>query len=209
MNSKIILDNIQREIFTSLKPLGFKKKGRTFNRITENGIVQVINFQTGQFPLGENYVVPGLRENLYGKFTVNLGVCVEDLFVLMFPYLPKNFYQDYECDFRQRLSILTKGNDYWWPLIVNDNEVCDEISKGINTEGLAWLDLFSTRNNIRLNWQKNGAPRAKFDFGVIMLKNERELGEKIIREYIKELGPSKTGHKSYVIDLARELGVNI
>ena len=40
---KTHLDSIQKEIFLFLKPLGFKKKGRTFNRQTENGIYQVIN----------------------------------------------------------------------------------------------------------------------------------------------------------------------
>ncbi len=72
------LDIVQKEVVRFLKPLGFKNKGRTFNRETEQGVWQVINFQSGQFPLGDKYVVPGLREDMYGKFTVNLGVFVQE-----------------------------------------------------------------------------------------------------------------------------------
>ena len=35
---KTSLDEIEKEIFLTFKPLGFKKRGRTFNRKVENGI---------------------------------------------------------------------------------------------------------------------------------------------------------------------------
>lgn len=209
MDSKSILDAIHKEIFTSLKPQGFKKKGRTFNRKTEEGITQVINFQTGQYPVGDSYVIPGLRENLYGKFTVNLGVCVDDLCILSFPYQTKEFYQEYDCQFRQRLAQLTKEQDYWWPLTVNCQKVIEDILQNINAAGLAWLNQFATREEIKANWTQNGSPRAKLDFGIIMLKTDKESGQKIIQEYVDELGPSKNDHKKYVIDLAKELGLTL
>ena len=80
--SKTRLDRIQKEIFNYLKPLGFKKKGRTFNRQTEDGIYQVINIQSGRYEFGDKYVIPGFRENYYGKFTINLGVMVTDIYEL-------------------------------------------------------------------------------------------------------------------------------
>ncbi|HMU11556.1 MAG TPA: DUF4304 domain-containing protein, partial [Ferruginibacter sp.] len=103
---KTSLDEVEKKVFATFKPIGFKKKGRTFNRETEKGIFQVINFQSGQYPIGQNYEVPGLRENLYGKFTVNLGVCVDSLFKFQYPSENKTFYKEYECQIRTRLCNL-------------------------------------------------------------------------------------------------------
>ena len=89
---KTHLDSIQKEIFLFLKPLGFKKKGRTFNRQTENGIYQVINIQSGRYEFGDKYVIPGFRENFYGKFTVNLGVMVKEIYELESHNKPKDIY---------------------------------------------------------------------------------------------------------------------
>jgi len=70
------LDDIQKALTGFLKPVGFKKKGRTYNRHVGDGLVQVVNLQMGQFPIGD-YVIPGLRESHYGRFTVNLGVALQ------------------------------------------------------------------------------------------------------------------------------------
>ncbi len=55
------LDSIQKELTAFLKPLGFRKKGRTYNRCVHDGLVQAINLQMGQYPIGE-YEIPGIRE---------------------------------------------------------------------------------------------------------------------------------------------------
>ena len=73
-----LLNAIEKPIAIFLKEQGFRKKGRTFNRETKKGIIQVINFQSGTFPIG-NYEIPGFRESLYGKFTVNLGVAIVEI----------------------------------------------------------------------------------------------------------------------------------
>ena len=90
---KIQLNEIEKSVYSFLKPQGFKKKGRTFNRQTEKGLYQVINFQSGQFPIGGNYVIPGIHESFYGTFTINLGVCIEEIYNLAYPGKPKTFYR--------------------------------------------------------------------------------------------------------------------
>jgi Domain of unknown function (DUF4304) len=52
------LDDIQKALTGFLKPLGFKKKDRTYNRQVGDGLVQAVNLQMGQFPIGD-YVIPG------------------------------------------------------------------------------------------------------------------------------------------------------
>jgi hypothetical protein len=79
------LDKIQKAVNQKLRPLGFRKLGRSHNRMTAGGLIHVVNFQMGEFPIGD-YVIPGLRENLYGRFAVNLGVllpCVHRLIVVI------------------------------------------------------------------------------------------------------------------------------
>src|ERR1700722_3483316 len=109
-NYKTNLNTIQTAIFQYLKPLGFRKKGRTFNRETEKGIVQVINLQSGQHPIGEHYIIPGIRESFYGRFTVNMGVLIEEVHNLNFPSKP--FYNEYHCQIRKRLPELSQGQDF-------------------------------------------------------------------------------------------------
>ena len=128
------LNEIQKEVFQYLKTLGFKKKGRTFNRQSENGVWQVINFQSGQFPVGDNYVIPGVRESFYGKFTVNLGVIVKELALDK----EKVFFQEYDCQIRTRLCQLTKGEDVWWAITEDNANISNEIIKGLSQCHLFW-----------------------------------------------------------------------
>lgn len=206
MSPKEKLDRIQEDISHNLKPLGFRKRGRTFNRRTDKRIVQVINFQMGQFPIG-NQEIPGLRESFYGKFTINLGILIEDLFILNAPGELKSFYQEYDCQIRKRLSHLLFYEDKWWTL---SEEIDTELLfKQIEGTALNWLYQFSTLDAFFENWSKAEEITAKLNYGIMKLKIDREEGSRIVRDYINELGDLNTGHKQYVINLATELGVNL
>ena len=75
----VTLDSIQEQLTPLLKNRRFRVRGRTFNRITTDGLTQVLNVQMGSFdPPGTTYH-PGLRENLYGWFTINLGIYVPEV----------------------------------------------------------------------------------------------------------------------------------
>ena len=76
------LDRVQQELLRLVKPLAFRRKGRTFARIVEGDIQQVIALQAGPFEIGSPLPAEAahLRPNLYGKFAVNLGVFVPEMF---------------------------------------------------------------------------------------------------------------------------------
>lgn len=75
----VAVDSIQKALRPVLKVHGFKAHGRTFNRLTEDGLTQVVSIQMGASdPPGTTYF-PGLRENLHGLFTINLGVYVPEV----------------------------------------------------------------------------------------------------------------------------------
>lgn len=207
---KIILDTIQNNVFQFLKPLGFKKKGRTFNRETEKGLYQVINFQSGQFPPGSNYEIPGFRENLYGKFTLNMGVCVSELYDIKFYNKPKTFFQEYDCQIRKRLSKLLSGKDNWWNLNDDLNITTDDLILGLQTKGLGWLDLFDTREKICQNLgiqPEIVCSTAKLYIALIIFQTDKINGSRLINEYYQTL--DNKPHKEYVINLAKQLDIEI
>jgi len=202
------LNEVQKEVHQYLKPLGFKKRGRTFNRQTENGLWQVINFQSGQYPIGENYVIPGIRESFYGKFTVNMGVIVKELYDVDDIGKQKDFYQDYDCQIRTRLSQLIWENDYWWDITTDMKNTSEQIIEGLNEKGITWLDTFETREKICANWGnvKGSSNRAKLDVALIVFQTNKKKGGKLIEEYYNNIESHK-GHKEYVKELANGLGL--
>ena len=208
---KTRLDSIQKEIFNYLKPLGFKKKGRTFNRQTEDGIYQVINIQSGRYEFGDKYVIPGFRENYYGKFTINLGVMVTDIYELESHNKPKDIYQDYDCQIRTRLTHLTTKQDFWWPISNNTEETTKEIIQGLKSKGIQWLDTFESREKIIKNWGNmadSNSPRAKLDVALIVLRTDSDKGKYLMQEYYDKI-EIRNGHKEYIKSLADRLGVEL
>jgi Domain of unknown function (DUF4304) len=197
---KTNLDNIQNEIFQFLKPLGFKKKGRTFNRQTEDGIYQIINIQSGL-----------VYSTLYGSFTINLGIMVKEIYELESYHKPKDFYLEYECNIRKRLSNLINKNDLWWSISENIENTAKEIIEGIRVKGIEWLSALETREEIINNWVNmadSNSPRAKLDVAIIALTLDREKGSKLIKDYYHKI-KSKSPHKDYVKELAEKLGVKL
>src|ERR1700761_3958551 len=99
------LDEIQKPLTVLLKNLGFRKKGRTYNRLVGDNMVHAVNLQMGQFPIGD-YVIPGIRESFYGRFAVNLGVFLPAVRKLEWDRDPPAVVQEYECEIRGRLGTL-------------------------------------------------------------------------------------------------------
>ena len=73
------MDELQAKLRPFLKDQGFRMRARTCNRETAEGLTHVINFQMGRFDPPGAPEIPGLRDNLYGMFTVNVGVCVPEI----------------------------------------------------------------------------------------------------------------------------------
>jgi hypothetical protein len=108
------LDGLQAKLRPVLKEYGFRARGRIFNRTTSDGLTQVVNLQMGRFdPPGTTYL-PGLRENLYSQFTVNLGVFVPEVAKHVGAAPPKSLIQESHCCVRARLGQLgPERRDVW------------------------------------------------------------------------------------------------
>lgn len=207
------LDKLQNLVHKELKVFGFSKKGRTHNKVVDEGIVHVINFQSGEFPVGDNYIIPGFRESYYGKFTINLGVFVSDIYEITQGQIMKDFIPEYICQIRTRLPELTNNNDDWWTVDDNYIQIAEKIAEELITVAFKWFDNFSNRDKIIKNLQnkriKNLYSRiGKLNAALIQIKIDRSKGEALLREHYNLRSDHKP-HQEYVIELAKKVGVVI
>jgi Domain of unknown function (DUF4304) len=142
------MDEIQARLRPLLKDEGYVVRGRTFNRRTPDGLVQVVNLQMGSFdPPGTTYI-RGLRENMYGKFAVNLGVYVPEVALYHHGGEAKSFVREYNCCIRARLGATRpEKKEFWWIVRASD-EVIFDVMEELVRHGLPFLDRFHSRDRI-------------------------------------------------------------
>lgn len=199
------LDAIQAEASSLLRPLGFRKLGRSHNRITADDLVHVVTFQLGEYPIGD-YVIPGIRESCYGTFAVNLGVLLPCVYRLYKFPMPKTV-RDGHCSIRSRLHS-TNGNE--WFSFENDSVTPASIVELLKHEGLPFLFQFETYNDVMSYFNVHGIlpeqnpGRASLEAALVA----RELGdiEASNRLFIQAHASDHKGFRSYVAEIAARFG---
>ncbi len=144
------MDEIQAAVRPFLKELGFRARWRAFNRLTSDGLTQVIEFQLGRFdPPGTN--ATGYRRDLYGKFTVNVGVYIPEVNKYTFPGDGERlFVHEYNCDVRERLGNLgPEHRDIWWDLEAPKvQDYAAEVFLRLERDAFPFLAQFENRDAI-------------------------------------------------------------
>lgn len=198
----------------TLKAAGFKKVRHAFNRVAEPGLVHVVSFQMGQFPIGA-YEVPGLRPNLYGKFTVNLGVFVREVYEATLRSPAPSFAHEYDCEFRTRLGdLIAPPSDKWWPLDTPADELVAELAEELRGRAIPWLSEYATRDAILGFSSRDARPpgwpsRASVALAIMLVAREdRSAARTLLREYLieEQRNPRNPRHREWVLDLAARLG---
>lgn len=205
------VDAIQRSLRPLMKARGFKVRGRTFNCLTEDGLTQVVNLQMGQSdPPGTTYI-PGLRENLHGLFTVNLGIYVPEVARHHGGGEARSWVQEYHCCVRTRLSgASNEEQDIWWHARP-DRAVIDDVYHRLEAGGFPFLNRFSTRDKILDEWnaesENMGAsspPRIVLAI-ILAERGQKELASALLEK--QALETQNPGHSDYVRKLAKELDI--
>jgi hypothetical protein len=204
------LDEVQQGLAPLLKEHGFRKRGRTYNGVSGDGLTLVVNLQMGPFdPPGMTYI-PGLQENLYGLFTLNLGVFVPEVAKHQLRLEGKSWVQDYHCCVRARIGALgPEAADLWWPLS-NAAALVPEVSRRLVRDGLPFLHRYQTRDQIladadRLEAGGFGRPM-KIVCAIILLgRGLNEAARRLLAEQAKDTW--NPGHPQYVRELALRLGL--
>jgi hypothetical protein len=203
------LDAIQTTVQSFLKPLDFRKKARVHNRRTESGLVHVISFQMGQFPVGDNYVIPGFRENLYGKFAINLGILLPCVYQVERQKPLPDFIQDYDCTIRQRLGTLAFGKDQWFEITDDIVTLATNIVGLLDKYGLELLDQFKTYQDVLSYFQANGKlpfqnlHRASLEAALVAHHLGDETLSKIL--FAKARDADNKGFQNHVVEIEKRI----
>ena len=207
------VDEIQSQLVPFLKENGFRKRGRTYNRTSSDDLISVINFQMGAFDPPGTSPIPGLRKNLYGSFTINLGIFIPEVFTYQTGSEAEGFIQHSHCCIRARLGILgSERQDIWWQA-QSSSKLVEELRNRLVRDALPFLQRFDSREAILRDWPdyyneyQFGASSPPNIVLAIILTNlgrtdeARPLLEQQIRQSQHE------GQKAYVRSLAVRLGL--
>jgi hypothetical protein len=196
------MDEIHASVRPFLKELGFRARARAFNRTTSDGITQVIEFQVARFdPPGTHYV--GFRKNLYGKFTVNVGVYVPELHTYTYPSGGKqSFVHEYDCWIRERLGSLGPEHvDIWWDL-ESPHEQAAEVFHRIERDAFPFLAQFETRDAILNLWMQENSNISSFERSrqriacaiILAIRGRRDEARSILSAALRERADHPSAH---------------
>jgi hypothetical protein len=207
----VAVDAIQAELRPRLTGAGFRARGRTFNRLTEDGLTQVVNLQMGAADPPGTTSVPGLREDLHGLFTVNLGVYVPEVATYHGGGAAPAWVQDYHCCVRARLGeACGAATDLWWKAQTG-GAVVDDVWRRLETGGLPFLERFARRDRILREWdgrtESQGAGRPPRIVLAIILagRGDGPRARQLLSAQARET--RSPGHPTWVRALAERLGL--
>jgi hypothetical protein len=196
------MKQIVAEAAPLLKSAGFKKRRHTFNRPAEDGLVHLFNFQMGPYdPSGRPDVLAGIRVNMHGLFTINLGVFVPEMDRLGPP--SSSWVNDYNCQLRKRIGeLMPEQTDVWWPLDFEPSQ--EQATDALREAGLSWLDQFTNRQVILDKfWAGDGdelgmTPAAALDIADLLLAiGNTQAAEQTVRNYLAR-DDMRWPHRDYV-----------
>jgi hypothetical protein len=173
------MDTAVRAIAPVLRERGFRKQRHAFNREGEEGLVQVVTFQMGAHQPPRTREIAGLRENLYGFFTINLGLHLDEVREVderrpkprpsflreedVPPPRPRpTFFREGDCHVVVRLgSLLPVSADTWWSLGLNEDELVALLRRLLADHALPFLDRFRSRDALLDAWH-GGDPAVRY-----------------------------------------------
>ena len=137
-NMSKYVDSVEKTVYNHLKPYGFKKYGRTLQRIVSDDIPQVINFQ----------ISAG-----FNKFCVNLGIRVHECAARLYdePQEIKKYYREYECCIRTRLGAKINRDGTWFCAIDDAEKTAELIIRELDKTVIPMFDAMSSREGILAN----------------------------------------------------------
>jgi hypothetical protein len=160
-------------------------------------------------PPGTTYI-PGLRENLHGWFTVNLGVYVPEV-ARHRGGEARAWVQESYCCIRSRLAAASgEGRDLWWRALAED-VVLGDVQRRLETGGIPFLERYSTRDKILAEWsdrsenmETSSPPRIVMAI-ILAERGQSERARQLLCLQAREA--QNPGHSAYVRRLADELSL--
>jgi hypothetical protein len=161
-------------------------------------------------PPGTTYH-PGLRENLYGRFTINLGVYVPEVASFHGGGTPK-------VGSKTTIAVCApdlgnwdwKLGDLWWSIRAR-GEVVDDLLPRVNHDAMRYFATYSSRDQIpsalegkSQNTSAGGSPRIICAI-ILAQRGNTSHARELLKEQARET--RNPGHPAYVRALAERLGL--
>jgi Domain of unknown function (DUF4304) len=220
------MDAAVAAVSSLLRGHGFKKQRHRFNAEPEPGMTQVLTFQMGAHQPPGTTEIPGLRENLYGAFTINLGLHFEEVRDLPTRSPAAAFLRERglpvppprprpkglgegDCHVTVRLGELIDGRDTWWTLDLPDDELESLVHELIADYALPFFERFNSREALLDAWHA-GDPTARytpaFTIGVIHARRgDTAEAEELLAAELRE--SERPAERQQIIDAAEHLGL--
>ena len=142
LDTKPIVDEIEKAVYAEVKPLGFRKHGRTLHRFVDGDISQVINFQTG---------CPS--KSVYDVLWVHIGIRVPECELRSFePEDPlKKYYPEHWCNMRSCLREIEGQKESYYDLHNPVQEMTSDIIRQIKDYVIPAFNTLNSRSAILEN----------------------------------------------------------
>lgn len=133
------LDMVQAEMYTFLKPLGFKKHGRLFHRFVDGDVSQVVELQRGQAYREETHL-----------FWICVGIRIPECQLRSFlpEEKPKKYYHEYECNLRWTVGEQSKKKNGSYNLRKPIAPIIEDVLNRLNASVLPMFDALNSREAI-------------------------------------------------------------
>jgi Domain of unknown function (DUF4304) len=222
------MDAAVRAAAPLLRERGFKKQRHVFNAEPEPGLTQVLTFQMGAHQPPGSGEVPGLRENLYGRFTINLGLHFAEVAELPKrspgvaflrehglpvppPRPPPKFLNEGHCHVTKRLGKLIEGRDEWWSLEVPEADLELHVPRLVEAYALPFFDRFDSRSAVVDAWHADDPAlqySPAFPIAVIHARRgETAEAEQLLAAELRDT--EHPGARQSILDAAAHLGLNV
>jgi hypothetical protein len=208
-----IADEMQKYWRSRLQELGFKSKGRTYNRLNTEGFTEVIGLQLGASDPPGTIYLPGLNQNMYGLFTVNLGVFIPEVHKFLNDWNLGSFIKEYNCCARIRLGAISRQTeDVWWRL-ARDENLFALILETIEVSALPFFERISTREKFLSQYQHQvgntkevAVPKIVCSM-IYLEKGDKATAAKLLYQQARDT--AIIPHREYVFELAKKLGLKL
>lgn len=162
------VDIIEKIVYAQLKPLGFRKHGRTLHRFVDGDISQVIHFQNA-------CPAKGVFDILWINLGIRVPESMERTFTPAVP--PKKYYHEYECNIRTRLGSLVDGKDTYYDLKIDPEVIAEDILKRLQSHALPVFEKLSSRDAI-LEFRRDCPDFDSFNHHLILLEEAMIYGRR-------------------------------
>lgn len=206
-----ILDGIEKAVYLTVKPCGFRRYGRSLHRFVSEDISQVIGFQLGQPHRGETHLL-----------FVRVGIRVPECMTRSFAPEPnpKKYYHEYECNIRSDLGRIEGKSEACYDLRQPAEEIIADIVGRIQLYVLPAFEILNSRDAILEHRRAFPQLDLMNDHLILLeeamiygrrgdMKKASELFDRYYSHAARKQSAYHQGHLRYLEGLAKELGMEI